>query len=65
MVEEEGSDSFAILTEVLNKVGIAGGVPDVDGMTRSGGCEPTVRGEIVVLRFIITHLKFMNNPPRV
>ena len=62
MVEEKG-DSFAILSEVLDKASITGSVPDVDGMTMSGGHETPVRGEIAVLRLII--LKFMNRPSRV
>ena len=65
MVEEEGSDSFAILNQVLDKLGIINGIPDVDGVATSGGREPLVRGEIVVLRFIITYLKSTNNPSRI
>ena len=65
MVEEEGSDSFAILNQVLDKVGIINGIPDVDGMATNGGREPLVRREIVVLRLIITYPKSMNNPSRI
>ena len=65
MVEEEGRDSFGILNKVLDKVDIASSVPDIDGMTRNGDREPPVRGEIVVLRFITTYLKFVKNPSRI
>ena len=61
---EEKSDLFAILNEVLDKAGIVSGVTNVDGMTRSGGREPPARGEIAVLRLIITDLKFVNHPSR-
>jgi len=41
--------SFASLNEVLDEVGIAGGIPNVDGMTGNGGRESSVGGEIAAL----------------
>ena len=65
VVEGKGIDSLTTLNEVLDEVDVTSGVIDVDGITRGGGREPPVRGEIVVLRVIITYLKFMNNPSRI
>ena len=62
---EEKRDVFAILSEVLDKAGIVSGVPNVDGMTRSGGREPPARGEIAALKLIVTYLKFVNHPSRI
>ena len=51
--------------EVLDEAGVADDVPNVDGMTGSGGRGPSVGVEIAVLQVIITRPKIMSHPSRV